>query len=84
MDEGPLNAARAQLRLRDSELFDRALQALLDELEAAAELRALDEAPYEGDEALRLPEPHLGGELPYDGAVPAEVIELARRRRARR
>lgn len=84
VDEGTLRAARAQLGLRDSELLDRALRALLDELDARAELRALDQAPYDADEALQLPEPNLEGEIPYDGAVPADVIELARRRRTSR
>jgi hypothetical protein len=84
VDESALRAARRQLGVRDSELFDRALRLLLEELESQAELRALEAAPYREDEALQLPEPDLTGDLPYEGAVPAEVIELAERRRAQR
>lgn len=85
VDREVLRTTRQRLGARDSELFDRALLALLDQLDAAAEATALDAAPYHEDEDLQLPEPELGAEeLPYDGEVPPEVVELAERRRRRR
>lgn len=59
--------------------MDRALSALLEELETEQELAALEAFPYDED-------PELGWEvpaapLPYAGEVPADVLALARRRR---
>lgn len=67
----------------DSQVVDRALTALLNELEEQAELTALDGQPYEEDPELTWQAPP-GPDLPYDGDVPADVIELAEQHRARR
>jgi hypothetical protein len=56
------------------------LACLLDEIETRQEHAALDEHPYEKDPDLNWEAP-VGPPLPYDGTVPADVIELARRRR---
>ena len=83
VDGGRLAACRRLLRTSDSRLLDRALQALINELEAAAEIRALEEFPYDGD-------PELASivsdapVLPYDGDVPKEVLLRAKARRRRR
>ncbi len=71
---------RQLLAVSDAQLVDRALAALLDEIETRREHAALDEHPYENDPDLNWEVPS-GPSLPYDGAVPAEVLELARRRR---
>ena len=84
VDERTLRTVRARVRSRDSQLFDRALRALLDELDTAAELAAIDAAPYSDDPELQMPDPPVDDDLAYDGEVPADVIELAQRRRARR
>jgi hypothetical protein len=66
----------------DSRILDRALAALLEQLEAERELAALSAAPYEDDPDLAWTVPP-GPDLPYDGQVPAEVLRLAARRRRR-
>lgn len=66
--------------MNDGQLVDQALDALLNEFETRQEHAALDEHPYEDDPDLSWEAPP-GPSLPYDGAVPAEVIELARKRR---
>ena len=83
IDEGRLKEARRRTGSRDSELFDRALVALLDLLDTEAELAAIAAAPYESD-----PEPAMPGADPtgenYLGSVPAAVRRLAKTRRAAR
>lgn len=49
-----------------------------------AERAALDLAPYDLDPDLAMPEPVALDDLAYDGEVPADVVELARLRRAAR
>ena len=66
-----------------SELIDRALAALLEELEGEAELRALAEHPYEDDPDLTWHVP-IGRLLPYEGEIPKDVLELAAQRRRKR
>lgn len=83
VDADRLEAARKRLDVVDSQLFDRALSALLDQLDAAVEMEALDRWPYEFDADLAWNAPAVPS-LPYDGDVPADVVELARRRAARR
>lgn len=83
VDERRLAACRKLLGGPDSRLLDRALQALLDELEGEAERRALAEHPYETDPDLAF-EVSEAPPLPYDGAVPKEVLAKARARRRRR
>jgi hypothetical protein len=82
LDAEQLARARELSGLPDSRLLDRALAALLDQLEQEREAAALDRHPYEGDPELAWEVPATP--LPYDGDVPKEVLELARRRRAER
>lgn len=83
VDAQRLHEVRRRLGLGDSEIMDRALIALIDCLEAERELAALTEMPYEEDPELAWHAPP-GPDLPYEGAVPPDVLELAadRRRRA--
>ena len=80
VDSGWLSRARELLPSSDSQLFDRALSALIDDLEADQEAAALSAHPYEDDPDLSWSAPP-GPNLPYDDEVPKEVIALARRRR---
>lgn len=82
VDTDRLTQARQVLGVADSELVDRALAALLRELLGHQERQALARAPYEDDPELSWQAP-VGPDLPYDGAVPAEVRRLAAERRAR-
>lgn len=68
----------------DGELIDAALAALIDREEQRREITALEHSPYEADADLRLDDPGIDWDqvLPNDGGIPANVIELARRRRA--
>jgi hypothetical protein len=83
VDEARLAKSRRLLEVPDSRLIDRALQALIDELEGTAEVRALESAPYEDDPDLAW-KVSEGPPLPYDGAVPKEVLAKARARRRSR
>lgn len=67
---------------RDSELFDRALRAYVEERVAEQERAVLTVLAYEDDPELDMPE--AGDDLPYEGSVPAEVVGLAKLRRRRR
>jgi len=66
----------------DSKLIDRALLALANELDMAAERAALEAHPYDDDPDLAWVAPAAPA-LPYDGDIPAGVIELAAERRRR-
>ena len=66
-----------------SRLLDQALAALIEQLEAARELAALASHPYEEDPDLAWEAP-VGPDLPYEGAVPDDVVELAKARRRSR
>lgn len=83
VDQERLNAARRLLREPDSRIIDRALKALINELEGEAEVRALQSHPYENDPDLAW-EVSEEPALPYDGEVPKEVLARARSRRRRR
>ena len=83
IDQERLDEARRRTGDRDSHLFDRALIALLESLDAEAELRALADAPYATDAELSMPDAPGAGD-PYDGAVPANVMRLAKQRCAAR
>lgn len=75
-----LARARRLVGPPDSALIDRALALLLIEIETEREIAALEAKPYEDDPDLAwIPEP--GPALPYDGEIPAEVIDLAEARR---
>jgi len=78
-----LEQCRSLLPVPDSELIDRALEALLHALEGEAERRALAEQPYEADPELSWEVPPPRG-LAYEGQVPKDVLELAARRRRQR
>ena len=75
VDADRLEDARTRSGLRDSELFDRALELLLQRLVIEAELSLLDRFPYELDSDLGV------GEAPGD---PAQIQRLAEERRAER
>ena len=79
VDGERLKQCRRLLGISDSRLVDRALAALLQEIEAGQEA-ALENYPYEEDPDLSWEAPP-GPPLPYDGDVPAEVVDLAKRRR---
>ncbi len=83
VDEQRLTTCRKLLDEPDARLIDRALQALIDELEGAAEVRALLAEPYADDPDLA-GTVSMGPPLPYDGAVPKEVLARARAKRKRR
>jgi hypothetical protein len=70
------------LGTNDSQILDRALAALIEQLEGEQELAALAALPYEDDPDLAWPVVP-GPDLPYDGEVPAEVLRLAAKRRRR-
>jgi hypothetical protein len=78
-----LERARQLLPGSDSVVIDRALCALLEELEGERELAALTAHPYDADPELAW-EALPGPDLPYDGDIPDAVIELARQRRRER
>ncbi len=86
VDGERLERARRRLGLRDSELFDVALEAALRESIIASELATLERLPYSSDPELARPD--LPGDdrnaFPYDGDVPARVRELAKQRRSAR
>lgn len=82
VDSERLEACRSLLPVADSVLVDRALAALLDDLEGRREHAALDAHPYEDDPELAWPVPP-GPDLPYQGEVPAEVVRLVEAQRRR-
>jgi hypothetical protein len=83
VDARAIERARILTGARDSTTIDRALLALIDQLEGRRERAALLGAPYEHDEELTLPDPSIdwATDLPYDGAVPPQVLAMAERRR---
>ena len=83
VDATSLERARQLLPGADSRLLDRALLALIDDLEEDRELAALAALPYEDDPDLAWEAPP-GPDLPYDGEVPDDVIQLALERRRQR
>lgn len=72
--------ARRLLGGSNSQIVDRALVALIEQLEAEQERAALAALPYENDADLAWEAPP-GPDLPYDGEVPADVLRLAEQRR---
>lgn len=65
-------------------MVDLALDALIERIESEREADALMRLPYHDDPELALPSPGPGVDLPYDGDVPTEILELVRRRRPAR
>jgi hypothetical protein len=84
VDSVKLERARTLARTNDAAMLDRALQALILEIESGEELEALRALPYDRDAELALPAASPASELPYDGDVPTEILEIARRRRSAR
>jgi hypothetical protein len=85
VDSGKLEAARRLFGGADSGMMDRALGALIAELERDAEIKALERYPYVSDSDLSWA--HAGSDgpaLPYDGEIPAKVLAKARARRRKR
>lgn len=82
VDGQQLAAARRLLPGTDSRLIDRALAALVEQLEAGREREALASQPYGDDPDLTWEAPP-GPDLPYDGDIPEDVVKLAQRRRRR-
>jgi hypothetical protein len=82
VDAQQLATVRQMLGTSDSQILDRALAALIEQLETEQELAALAALPYEDDPDLAWPLVP-GPDLPYDGEVPAEVLRLAAKRRRR-
>lgn len=80
VDADRLQRARALLTIPDSQLIDRALEALLKEARVDKERRALTAQPYDSDPELTWTAPP-GPPLPYDGDIPADVLRLAAERR---
>lgn len=76
VDAERLARLRRLLQVSDSRLVDRALAALVEDLER----EALERYPYDHDPDLSWVAPPLPA-LPYDGGVPASVLELAEARR---
>jgi len=83
VDAQRLATARGLVDAPDSKILDRALEALINQLEEAQELAALAALPYEDDPDLDWA-PVPGADLPYDGGVPADVMRMAAQRRRRR
>ncbi len=83
VDATRLSTASALTGETGSALVDRALGALIERVEAEREAAALDRRPYEDDPELSWSAP-LGPDLPYDGAVPDDVVALAAARRRTR
>ena len=80
VDAHRLGRLRHQLGVPDSELIDRALCALSDDLEADRERATLTAMPYDDDPELSWRVPP-GPDLPYEGRIPEDVTALARERR---
>ena len=86
VDGAQLERARALGLGSDAVVLDRALAALIEHHEAERERLALALHPYADDPDLDLGEADANAwnALPYDGAVPPAVVQLALARRAAR
>jgi hypothetical protein len=82
VDAWRLARTREMSGLSDSQLLDRALAALLGQLEHEREIAALQLHPYDEDPQLSWESPATS--LPYDGDIPDAVVQLAQQRRAQR
>lgn len=82
VDAAQLEQARRLTGLRDSQLLDEALGALLRRASAERERAALAAQPYHDDPDLTWSAP-TAPDLPYAGEVPPEVLALAAARRRR-
>ncbi|MGK2957943.1 MAG: hypothetical protein ACSLFB_06020 [Acidimicrobiales bacterium] len=86
VDGERLKRARRLVGVRDSDLFDMALEAIVREVIIARELTAIDRFPYVTDPDLAMPMTPIDTDdaMAYDGEVPARVRALAKRRREQR
>jgi hypothetical protein len=86
VDGAVLERARELSGVRDAEMFDAAMIALINQIQGERELEALRSWPYADDVELAMPEapPDSLDALPYSGVVPAELIKLAKARRLKR
>lgn len=75
-----LSKCRQLIDASDSELIDRALAALITQIEGDREIAALTAQPYEDDPELAW-QVEDGPPMPYDGKVPKEVLDKAKARR---
>lgn len=80
VEDDLLAQRRLVLGQSDNKVIDRALAALINEIETEREVAALTAHPYEDDPDLAW-QPPAGPDLDYEGEVPAEVLRLAARRR---
>lgn len=76
-------AAQRLVGASNSEIVDRAVAVLIEQLEGERERDVLAAYPYEDDIDLAWDVPPAP-DLPYEGEVPAEVLRLAEQRRERR
>lgn len=76
VDGEQLERCRQLLGVSDSQLLDRALDALIEDRER----EALARLPYDDDPELAWSAPD-GPDLPYDGEIPEGVLRLAEQRR---
>lgn len=80
VDAQRMDEARHLSGATGSRLFDLALAALVERLQAERETAVLAEHPYDADPEVAWHAPQ-GPDLPYDGDIPADVRVLAARRR---
>ena len=83
VDGQKLATCRRMLGIPDSQITDRALESLAREVEARADIAAIEAYPYDDDPDLSWETPP-GPDIPYDGEVPQEVLDLAATLRLRR
>jgi hypothetical protein len=86
VDGAVLEQARSLSGVRDAEMFDAAMAALIEKIQGEQELAALRDWPYADDPELAMPPAPADvlDALPYSGAVPPEVVKLAKQRRLER
>lgn len=83
VDAERLKRARQIVGGRDSELLDQALAWLIERDDRRREIEALEASPYHLDDELEIGAPEIDwdSDLPYEGSVPVDVAQLARKRR---
>jgi hypothetical protein len=86
VDGAVLEQARTLSGVRDAEMFDAAMAALIEKIQGEQELAALADWPYADDPELTMPPAPADvlDALPYSGAVPPELVKLAKQRRLQR
>jgi hypothetical protein len=86
VDGAVLDHARELSGVRDAEMFDAAMSALIEKIQGERDLAALSDWPYVDDPELAMPPAPTDvlDALPYSGAVPPELVKLAKQRRLHR